>query len=375
MQYGFAYFYYLQNVAAARDLDWDQLWDREVDVDGSGYVDENELLTLTSMAKGKEPDRAGEDVAAMRLCLFAAQAEAEAEEAAAAAAAAAAARGPRPGGPGSMDDQLWWGVEKLVGWVRRAKFGDGTVRVRPGGPAPMAPPPGFHAPGSPLGDDTETTAGAAKAAAGPTLVTIKALVRCPDSVEGLRRHYRKAPTFTKITQLDEVAFEMIGDDFNHTKDQLNSIRARKTKFVCVNDDMKRPTPEMIGFLQRFYLSFFPYPSRFELPAGTANPTIYLDALQARARWGAAAKASAALAVAALALMVLWLSGAVPPDEDDVPVVGDGHAREHHQDQRDLGAANTVARAEGAAPPPEGAAQETKRGGKKSPNRKASGKRD
>lgn len=63
----------------------------------------------------------------------------------------------------------------------------------------------------------------------------------------------------------QVAFEMIGDDFNKTRDQLNSIRARRSKFVCVNDDMKNPTPELVQMLQDFYLSFFPFPSSFELP--------------------------------------------------------------------------------------------------------------
>ena len=41
--------------------------------------------------------------------------------------------------------------------------------------------------------------------------------------------------------------------------------------MCVNDDMKKPTPEMVAFLQDFYVSFFPKPSQFELPAGTTNP--------------------------------------------------------------------------------------------------------
>jgi hypothetical protein len=38
------------------------------------------------------------------------------------------------------------------------------------------------------------------------------------AVEGLRRHARRpeGASFEKITQLDEVAFEMIGDNFNET---------------------------------------------------------------------------------------------------------------------------------------------------------------
>ncbi len=53
--HGAAYFYYLQHRAVTMDLDWDTLWRKEIDVDGSGYLDENELLTLASMALGKEP--------------------------------------------------------------------------------------------------------------------------------------------------------------------------------------------------------------------------------------------------------------------------------------------------------------------------------
>ena len=64
-----------------------------------------------------------------------------------------------------------------------------------------------------------------------------------------------------MPNLNEVAFEMIGDDYNKTRDQLNSIRARKTKFV--NDDMKNPDPVLVAMLQNFYLSFFPKQSQFE----------------------------------------------------------------------------------------------------------------
>jgi hypothetical protein len=41
----------------------------------------------------------------------------------------------------------------------------------------------------------------------------------------------------KLMTEDEISFEMINDDYNKTKDQLDSIRARKTKFVCINDNM------------------------------------------------------------------------------------------------------------------------------------------
>ena len=69
---------------------------------------------------------------------------------------------------------------------------------------------------------------------------------------------------------------MIGDNYTHTLFQLDSIRARKSKFVCVNDNMKRPTRELEVALREFYEAFFPYPSQFELPEGEQNPTLYWD---------------------------------------------------------------------------------------------------
>ena len=70
--------------------------------------------------------------------------------------------------------------------------------------------------------------------------------------------------------MDEVAFEMITEDYNKTMEQLDSIRARKSKFVCVNDDMTNPSPELLQELENFYLSFFPAPSQFELPPGVGK---------------------------------------------------------------------------------------------------------
>ena len=50
---------------------------------------------------------------------------------------------------------------------------------------------------------------------------------------------------------------MIGDDEAEARERLDSIRARMTKFVCVNDNMMRPSERLVGTLQNFYLSFFP----------------------------------------------------------------------------------------------------------------------
>jgi hypothetical protein len=69
---------------------------------------------------------------------------------------------------------------------------------------------------------------------------------------------------------------MIGDNLTITLNQLNSVRYRKTKFICINDQMENPTTELKQILQDFYLSFFPFPSQFELPPSRMNPTLHYD---------------------------------------------------------------------------------------------------
>ena len=83
--------------------------------------------------------------------------------------------------------------------------------------------------------------------------------------------------------MDEVAFEMLGDDYDSTKRQLDSIRARRTKFVCVNDNVRIMTPALADLFEAFFLSFFPFPSSFELPRGQRNEYLRLDAYNAAKR--------------------------------------------------------------------------------------------
>jgi len=226
MQYSFAYFYWLQNTKNNQDLPWEALWRDELDVDHSGYLDQNELLTLTSMAKGKEPS--SEDLEEMITCLS--------------ISAENLSHDPHHEEEGDYHHSLYETISEVVSkWIH-------------------------HSDDSHESDESQTV----------FKITLQTVLGCPVAVDGLRKNARKAPTFEKITQLTEVAFEMIGDDFNKTRDQLNSIRARKTKFVCVNDDMKHPTEEMVQFLQDFYLSFFPFPSSFENPPGVLNHFLYYD---------------------------------------------------------------------------------------------------
>lgn len=118
------------------------------------------------------------------------------------------------------------------------------------------------------------------------LVVAQDVLNCSLISTGLQSHIdwtNFAPTHTLGAEKD-VAFEMIGDNFTQTMIQLDSVRGRKSKFVCINDNMQNPTPELENALRAFFEAFFPFQSKFELPPGQSNPTLYLDeyrALQAR----------------------------------------------------------------------------------------------
>lgn len=118
--------------------------------------------------------------------------------------------------------------------------------------------------------------------------TIKEALSCSYIVEKLRANIDwtlRYPTHILGSDRDTVAFEMIGDNYTETLHKLDSIRARQWKFVCVNDNMKNPTDDLVRALEDFYLSFFPYPSIFELPTGVRNPTLYLDEYRSMHRSG------------------------------------------------------------------------------------------
>lgn len=62
---------------------------------------------------------------------------------------------------------------------------------------------------------------------------------------------------------ESVAFQMINDDVSNTLQQLDSVRQRKSKFVCINDNIHNKTPQLTQIIHDFYESFFPLPSQFE----------------------------------------------------------------------------------------------------------------
>jgi len=138
-------------------------------------------------------------------------------------------------------------------------------------------------------------------------ITLDRVVGCDLATDGLSKHAR-FPTTHEEQSLQEVAFEMITDDYNQTLAQLDSIRSRKSKFVCVNDDMRHPSPELVQALEDFYESFFPLPSQFELPRGSHNAELYIQPLRAHLARRSAGRLAAwvILLGAVAALVTTWV---------------------------------------------------------------------
>jgi UDP-N-acetylglucosamine-lysosomal-enzyme len=194
VQFAFAYFYFVMEGGALQPVDVARFFHDELDTDGDGVLNSNELRTLASVIKGTAPSET--DISLLRACLLA----------------------------GSTTSP------------------DPSVRS----------------------------------------ISLSSLMACEDARKGVLSKARRPPTHGE-GPIAEVAFEMITDDFNKTLSQLDSVRARKAKFVCVNDDMRDAPESLQRVLRDFYDGYFPTPSQFELPPGTLNPFLHVDSLQPHLR--------------------------------------------------------------------------------------------
>lgn len=93
-------------------------------------------------------------------------------------------------------------------------------------------------------------------------ISIKDMECCID-MSKLRSHFQKKKGY-RLKMGTDVTFHMLGDDYQATMDQLQSTRDRRTKFVCLNDDMKSPSIDVRLALRHLLEDLWPVPSTFEL---------------------------------------------------------------------------------------------------------------
>ncbi|TDH68116.1 hypothetical protein CCR75_005423 [Bremia lactucae] len=200
MQFSFSYFHYLINRAKIHPHTLEDIWHDYLDANRNGILDENEVLTAASLARGDAPPE--DFVTSVRECI----------------------------------------QPKKREKVREVTTAEGIVRLH------------------------ETLM---------PFITLANLEQCPSIRDALIQNVR----YEKMVELmpeTEVTFHMLSDDFNFAWKQMMGTRARRTKFVCINDDMKFPTTRVSQILHELFLSIWPKRSQFELPYHLKNRYAHRD---------------------------------------------------------------------------------------------------
>jgi len=112
----------------------------------------------------------------------------------------------------------------------------------------------------------------------------EAFLRSCDPLLLLLNESYKGVTKYKFETLgdNDVAFHMIRDNASAVLQQLDAIRGKKKKFVCLNDniDHAKKDAELIkALLVDFYQSLFPIPSQFELQQEYRNRFLHMSELR------------------------------------------------------------------------------------------------
>jgi len=250
VQYAFAYFHFLLEGGAREGLDVAAYFGTELDADGDGALSPNELRTLGAVVHRRAPTAAELDE--LRACLVGPPPAASTTTTTAAAAGAGA-------DAGALETTATTRVETR----RRVRW--------------------------------------------------DSLLVCERVTAALAKHARFGPAAQDLGAAagDEVAFEMVGDDLNKTRDALDAVRAKRPKFICVNDNMRDAAPAVAAELAAFFESYYGAPCPLERAAAAGpNAHAYIAPLRAAAARARAARAAAWLGGgAAAAAAALWAAAA------------------------------------------------------------------
>ncbi|GMF21256.1 unnamed protein product [Phytophthora lilii] len=106
-------------------------------------------------------------------------------------------------------------------------------------------------------------------------ITLENLERCPSVRDALIKNVRYESKVELMPET-EVTFHMLSDNYKFAWKQMMGTRARRTKFVCINDDMKFPSTAVSQILHELFLSIWPKRSQFELPYHLKNRYAHID---------------------------------------------------------------------------------------------------
>ncbi|GAB9469490.1 N-acetylglucosamine-1-phosphotransferase subunits alpha/beta [Globisporangium polare] len=106
-------------------------------------------------------------------------------------------------------------------------------------------------------------------------ITFAQLQNCADIASKLLKNVRREKQ-CEVMPEDEVTFHMLSENYRFAWNQMLGTRARRTKFVCINDDMKYPSASVSQILHELFLSIWPKRSQFELPYHLKNRYAHID---------------------------------------------------------------------------------------------------
>ena len=108
-------------------------------------------------------------------------------------------------------------------------------------------------------------------------------------------HYRSIEKYqTTNEDLDDVTFIMVRNNITIVQHEMDHVRYKRSKFLCINDDMDHEHenyPVVLGLMQELLRSYYPSPSSFELPEGQRNGFVRLPASYEARRFASADRVS------------------------------------------------------------------------------------
>ena len=114
------------------------------------------------------------------------------------------------------------------------------------------------------------------------LITKNMLQDCKPITERLNSSKKLESKYKhEILGEDDTIFKMIKNNVTHLQLQLDDIRQKPKKFICLNDNIdhdKENVSSVKAILVDFYESLFPVPSQFELPDNVRNRYLYMEEL-------------------------------------------------------------------------------------------------
>jgi len=85
----------------------------------------------------------------------------------------------------------------------------------------------------------------------------------------------------QVMPMDQVEFYMLGkQNYSDVVKVFDDMKLKAPKFICINDDMKDDNEELVQLLHDFFVSYFPFPSPFELPPSRYHKHNYLHEIMA-----------------------------------------------------------------------------------------------